>query len=399
MSTSNSCRGVVSLLIYREIVSVSILIGVILVVSTLIGVALTSFSKKRKEKMKINKLEPDLRPFLDAIIISLEKGEKIDRATIKKLSSAINSEAYFEYFNDYISSVYDKVENKIELARFIREMPGLIPRVTANLKSHRLDRRFISMYLTGLYRYDNELTTNIIMSNLEHKSSYIKTNALSSLGLMGNSSSTVNALLLINQSEEIEFTIKCITGVLDNFKGNFVELDDELISVLGRLSEKLRVAVINHFTNVGYIPAAELLYTRVKDIKGVQIDTSKEAEIATIKYLSSVKYHPAYEYLVNNLTREDWVIVAMSLKAISNYMEFVTNELRDTTSKLIVHKNGYVRQYAAKLFVEVSKDTALVKDFISSNSKNKSVKVCLCNALFEHGDIGYDEYAEMMARN
>jgi len=364
---------------------------VIIATIILVTVVLIYVGKDNSSDVSIKNI---LKDYLDRVIIEIENEKEIDKVTIKKINRLIRRQKYFEYFNYYVSVVFERIENKIGLCEFIRNMPGLIHRVASNLRSNNIDKRCKSIYTIGLYRYDNEYTTNIIIESLESKYFNIRLNALKSLSLMGSVENVISAILLINRSNRELFSIDIIVNGLREFKGNFVELDETLLFIMDRLSSTLKEAVIIYFSKVGYNAAVEKLYSVVN--KG---DISKEVEIAIIGYFGKVKCEEVFSYLLNNIKGSDVNIVTSSLKALMIYDVKIKKEELKEIESLLESENNSVRKNAAKLVGKVMNNNGDIVNLVNRIKDNEVAVNDVMESLFENGKISYDEWKDRQLIN
>lgn len=314
--------------------------------------------------------------------ITINKSNTSDNGKyIIKLKENFSTRTGIQSFYLAYKSYIDKYGHDEKIDKIVNEVVDYKKILKSKIVRKHFKRNY-TLYLLSEFKIYKKEVIEFAIDSLEHKSIYVRNNALNIIKFSKDIQILLRTLEKIN-NKKTYFNEKIIIDFMDSFEGNRKKLDNKLLLKFSHYNIFLKKVIIQHFINVGYDDL------EIKNYMLELLSNSKEKEIIinTIKYFSNIKDKRAEKYILENMDSEDWTIRAISAKAISNYKS------KDTIEKLrksLGDKNYFVRFNSAHSFLLLEDSRNVLRE--SLNNKDKFARDILLYCMNTKGIISLEKY-------
>ncbi len=332
---------------------------------------------KERIKNKKNEILKLLENTLEKEHPSSDEVQKLE----KSFSNKVGIQAFYLAYKEYV-----------EKNKYSEELKNLMNKVVDYkkiLKSRIVREEYkesYALYLISAFKINTKEVMKFELKALDHKSIYVRNNALNAIKSNKEIEMILEALNQINE-KKYYFNEKILIDFIDNFEGDIKKLDDKLLLEFENYNLMLKKIIIEHFTNM----KNDHLDIRDKMIDFISNSKEKELIIMSTKYFAEIIDKRAGTYILRNMDSEDWTIRAISAKVISNY----ENEgIIDKLKERIRDENYFVRYNSAYSFLKMEKKENVLKEAI--NNEDLFAKDILLYCMNTEGIISLDRYRQLI---
>ncbi len=293
----------------------------------------------RHRDKKIDSSKIDFETEIKQCIDNKAVDSKHREFLMKKLKKVNNLTAFDKTLNDLYLDYPDQI------IWYLEDISSVFVYLCLEyLKKNKIQSAYYP-YIIRKYRIGSGKNISIITDTMlilvGDSSLYCRQNALEALSVIGDASSIVKALHIIDESGYYHHS-KLISDALLDFSGNNIKLSDLLWSEFSKFSEKMQLSILDffRFSSGEHVKRVFQLLTSK--------DTSDEIKYSCIRYLGKFHYDPAYPYLLDYAKDTDEVhweytaITAMSLAA------YPCEQTKEVLKNLLHSSNWYVRYNASQ---------------------------------------------------
>ncbi len=285
--------------------------------SMLVFNVVNSLVMKKKElrlDKRCKKLEEKVRVQTGYIKDGRTVEEKHIRYLSQRLSSVKNLAAFDRVMEHYLGDEDDRTvweyRNQIQ--------PAILHLAFIYLNRGDMEAAYFAWFLSKNIpkRYQGMVAVEEIMVQyMKKRNLYCRVNALDALYGFGSAESIVKALTLLSQEGGFIHE-KILTDGLLTFTGSHEKLIELLWENIGRLSDKIQLAVLSYirFKSGSY---CESMFEIMTDA-----GRDKEQRLMAIRYFGRYFYEPALEPLltfVSDLNPFNWEYAAISASSLAKY--------------------------------------------------------------------------------
>ncbi|WP_195428648.1 hypothetical protein [Clostridium sp. D46t1_190503_E9] len=357
-----------------------------IMLSIIIFVFLSRLIKRKNMKMII-KARKEINPLIDKQIENIKLNNKIDNDAIIKINDRINNPIYLDVFNDKIIELRSKKEDKEAVNAFLDNFRKRFIQEFKMLDKDDYLKYAHSIFVYGEYRYHDIRIVDRLIEGLNSESNYVKINSIRALAKIGDKDKFINSLKIISD-RNIYINDKILIDSMDIFEGDKKDFNEELGKNIDSFSERIKILVINHFTNNKFEEVNKQLFNKLKSN-----DESTEVKLAIIKYFGRIKYAYMEIELINLLNNERWEIRALAAKIAVNYSSKV---IKEGLLKTLCDSNWFVRYNSAMSIINFDNNTLLIEKAMKLD--DKYARDIMLYSLFNKKLITYNEYINLTVK-
>lgn len=341
--------------------------------------------EKRHEE-KIEKLKTTFGFEVQRQIETLKANKRLSKLDIDYVKSKVTKRYYFTVFNDIIIQLNKDKLNMEYIRLYISYFEDEILKVIKKYGKREDIKKTFIVKLIGEYGLNNYEINEFLFDCLKSKSIYLRFETLNTFSKLGNTRNLIRALEFISD-EGLYVNSKILIDVLDNFNGDFENLDKHLLSKFDKFNDSIKKDIIEHLKNKNVEFAKDKIIDILKDE-----NSNKEVRISAIKYFSKIHYTYAKKEIKNLLNHKEWEYRAISASTLSKYKEKdVIEGLLDS----ITDYNWYVRYNSAISLLSFNEPN-IIDRVIGKNDKY-SIDILLY-AMLNQGKISYEYYLERIEK-
>ena len=304
------------------------------------------------------------------------------------------NEMYF--LHQFIYSV-----NSISDKKLIKEYIGKIfPKIRANLffkPNENYSDKAYRLMLLGEFRLDTKEINEFILKSFSDESFEVRTNALRSLSIIGNSY-YFNLGLRQACCSELYFNPRHITDMMGSFEGDVEALKNEMLTSFYKNNERYQYNVIVYLSDIISNDSMNFVLDYIDNNKNINKNNginSKEVVIACIRYFQVCENNIGAKKVIERfMDNEDLEIRAVLVKIFPKYFYDDPKVIYMLTGdQYLRNQDWHVRKNSADSLIKMglSKDEILKE----LDEEDKYAKDALIYAMFKENLIDYNDFLEL----
>lgn len=335
-----------------------------------------SISFKAKKKKKIESLMQKH--------LQYERIKEIPKEEIEEVKKITHSKFGLEMFYHCVK----QYEEERGFDQRIKEYISRIIDYQLILKNKIVKVRYQFSYVLFLmaeFRMFESYNRDMLLEALNHKSMYVRNNALRMISFSGDYDLYFETLKFIDGSDRY-YGEKILIDSMGSCCYACKDFNERISMDMQEFSSGMKALLVSHFRNFNYQDTV-LAETLLKSLES----GDKELQLSAAKYFGSIYVEEAGKQMLAHLKHEEWEIRAVSARNLRNYNSI---KVRKALMEALKDPVWYVRYNAAFSLIRICNEE---KEYLQVlNGEDSFAKNILIYAMFEFGKINYEQYLAMV---
>lgn len=288
------------------------------------------------------RIERYSKTFVEKIREQVERGE-VDEAHKKYLSKMLRRIGNLMAFDQTVDQLV--LQNPEGIARYLEALAPVFVSLTREYRKKNKMKAAYFPYIIQKHRIDYgqdaRVITTAMLELVRDENLYCRENALQALYAIGDVGSVVEALNILDASENGHHPKLIVDGLL-RFSGDREALWSAFWRQFPRYSTTMKVALLDYFRFCTGTQCVQMLRLLISP------DSDDEIRFSCIRYFGKYHYEPAFPYLLDFAearSGRQWEYAAIAATALANYPGPRTVEV---LRELLYSKDWYVRYNASQ---------------------------------------------------
>lgn len=340
------------------------------------------------QKVQNNRIQINVEKIKDLVSkhVNYKSLDAIDNSEIEYLRNLVAKKIGLQAF--YL--VFKEYAEKHGYSEYLRDYARTIISHKTLMRNRIVKDRYRQSYilfLTAEFGLNTKEVEEFALSSLNKKSIYIRNNALRVIQNSGSIPLVLRSLEIVDNSK-LFFNYRILVDVLDNFEGKHIELNNALQKNIELYGERIKRAIIEHFSN--YLCSDEAIVIKV--LEYLRKSNSKEILLICTRYFGSIIDTRAKELILDNLEHQDWEIRGMSAKVLVHYNDDL---VREKLIERLSDENYFVRYNSSFSYIEMDHIKNIFANLFTK-IKDSYAREILLYAMHSKKLIDYEGYKHIL---
>lgn len=307
-----------------------------IIVSSLLYLVYVDFSNQWFNR-SVNRIYRSYGTLIAEDLTLLADGEAVDEARIRRVKSKLRKGAYERVFQNILVKFSAMDEFKHLTPLYMCYFQDYIDKRLLKIRVKDSVVFVQNAFMLGEYRLDQPEVIRYLIRGVQSLSIASRFNSMSAIAKIGNAEALVRALGIATESRRY-MNMKVMVDILDNFEGDAMLLDAQLVQAFSKGSSELRLLIVNHFHNRRSSEPVKIFLDQLGHT------SSKEEKIQLLKYFGVVLFPEATQAMLACMESPHWEVRAIAAKSLSYYVKSI--QLQDLQGHL-QDENWHVRTNTA----------------------------------------------------